>query len=994
MIDRFRRLFGGTTEPDSPTAQPVVEWPDELKWKIAQHAQYRCASCGVPEFRVECLYLVESHDEESEEDHIPACEECLEHVDREEETNEEHRIPTPPLGRRGYLIDPDGARKLRHRKHGEQELVAIEETPDPDDENDKWMGEYPRRKLVEEKYHRPHAPLWIGYEKRGNKFKEIGAEFGSLFKHVWINGTTGMGKSVLLYNLGMQLMWGGHGLCVIDPHDDLIDDLLQAVPAHRREDVIVIDPGGATDTENMVALNFLEVEPEPDESGYHQAVDEQVDLIESVLRGGGSWGSRMGPICKNLTRSMILSERSYTFLDMRDILIDEEARQRFAAQITDEGYSFVSKYTQQIAEMGRDELDSLIRKLNPWAQSLNVRHIVGHDESSISFHEIVRERKIVLVKNKIGNEEMERLIATGLLRGIWREIQRQPKDDRQPFFLMMDEAHEAMSVEMDMDTLLTGARKFKFGLILMSQYLGKIDSQKVREAIKEQCNTFITLRVRGDAADDLAHYYGGINPANIRNMGQYQALVSVEINGNPHGPLHARLLAPYPGIRTPEEAEEWIEEPAKVRHGVSLTEEPADEDDKKIPAATEEEEEDDPLELTAKRKMQVLKAMLDEALLTGTDGSVLLEDCWPRIIDYHPEGQALAHASQKGALIDSIPAGEDGDIELSQDDSGDMWVRVTAQGRRDIMATGTSASSGGVKHRKLLKDSYEPLTKLGGQVRLPVQNGDEMPDGSVTVDTAQRADDDVDTSIIEELTGGRETAIEAESSTGDSKAGQTAQNVAETTGGDQRCLLLCREHNAEKIWKTLTDPPFVSQYSDVENGEKRLYNLGNLHISGEKMLRPDTAANTVWIHDLETDEYVLKDSNGTEHHRFGNGQAVMEDAGAYPETMFSSTTDVPDGWKTVKKPFIPDYAFEDGIPDREDWEIVIVPDAATDPEELSIYRNGEKFPLFKGERNPLWESDRDANDDTGARTQTDTSEEESGLFDDALDRIDDLPDFD
>ena len=60
----------------------------------------------------------------------------------------------------------------------------------------------------------------------------------------YVIGTTGTGKSTFLKNIIYQDMVNDpeHGLCVLDPHGDLIDDLLQVVPESRKDDVILFDP--------------------------------------------------------------------------------------------------------------------------------------------------------------------------------------------------------------------------------------------------------------------------------------------------------------------------------------------------------------------------------------------------------------------------------------------------------------------------------------------------------------------------------------------------------------------------------------------------------------------------------------------------------------------------------------------------------------------------------------------------------------------------------
>ena len=72
----------------------------------------------------------------------------------------------------------------------------------------------------------------------------------------YIIGTTGTGKSTLLRNMIFQDMHPAknHGLCVLDPHGDLIDEILGLVPNERAEDVILLNP---MDEEYPFGLNLL-----------------------------------------------------------------------------------------------------------------------------------------------------------------------------------------------------------------------------------------------------------------------------------------------------------------------------------------------------------------------------------------------------------------------------------------------------------------------------------------------------------------------------------------------------------------------------------------------------------------------------------------------------------------------------------------------------------------------------------------------------------------
>jgi predicted ATPase len=55
---------------------------------------------------------------------------------------------------------------------------------------------------------------------------------------MYVIGKTGTGKSTLLETLALQDIINGRGMMLIDPHGDLAERVVRAVPAHRRSDVI------------------------------------------------------------------------------------------------------------------------------------------------------------------------------------------------------------------------------------------------------------------------------------------------------------------------------------------------------------------------------------------------------------------------------------------------------------------------------------------------------------------------------------------------------------------------------------------------------------------------------------------------------------------------------------------------------------------------------------------------------------------------------------
>lgn len=75
-------------------------------------------------------------------------------------------------------------------------------------------------------------------------------------RHTYVVGKTGTGKSKFLLSLMIRDIQAGKGIGVIDPHGDLVNELITHIPESRKDDVIIFDP---TDEEHPFCLNPLDV---------------------------------------------------------------------------------------------------------------------------------------------------------------------------------------------------------------------------------------------------------------------------------------------------------------------------------------------------------------------------------------------------------------------------------------------------------------------------------------------------------------------------------------------------------------------------------------------------------------------------------------------------------------------------------------------------------------------------------------------------------------
>jgi hypothetical protein len=119
----------------------------------------------------------------------------------------------------------------------------------------------------------------LGTNRHRNQTYPIALDTSSRFRHTYIVGQTGTGKSTLLQNMILHDIHQNRGIAVLDPHGELIQGILEHFPKHRTNDLILVD---VTDTERPIGFNPLKID-ESDPLKYRIARDLIIDDLYAFL---------------------------------------------------------------------------------------------------------------------------------------------------------------------------------------------------------------------------------------------------------------------------------------------------------------------------------------------------------------------------------------------------------------------------------------------------------------------------------------------------------------------------------------------------------------------------------------------------------------------------------------------------------------------------------------------------------------------------------------
>lgn len=359
-------------------------------------------------------------------------------------------------------------------------------------------------------------------------------------RHVYLIGKTGVGKTTLLENMLVQDIQNGNGVALVDPHGDLAERLLDAIPPSRVNDVIYFDPA---DVDYPVAFNVLE------------AIDPQYKflvasgLVSSLKKiWADSWGPRLEYILRN-TILALLDYPSSTMLGIMRMLSDKTYRKKVVDKIQDPVVKafWVNEFANYNERFRSEAISPIQNKVGQFLSSAIIRNIVAQPKSTIDMDDIMNNSKILLInvsKGRIG-EDNSALLGAMLITKIQlaaMDRAKIPEEQRRDFFLYVDEFQNFATESFA--TILSEARKYRLNLTIAHQYITQME-EVVRDAVFGNVGTMITFRVGAFDAEYLEKEFAPeFTATDLVNLDKFNAYIKLMIDGMTSKPFSMQTIPP------------------------------------------------------------------------------------------------------------------------------------------------------------------------------------------------------------------------------------------------------------------------------------------------------------------------------------------------------------------------------------------------------------------------------------------------------------------
>jgi len=372
-------------------------------------------------------------------------------------------------------------------------------------------------------------------------------------RHMYIIGKSGSGKSVLMASIIKQDIEEGRGVCVIDPHGELVDECLEYVPKERADDVILVDPG---DYERPIGLNMLEYDQRHPQLRTF-VINEMLKIFDKLydLKATG------GPMFETYMRNAILllmehPESGMSLMDIPRVLADDDFRNfKLAHCKSQEVKDFWLK--EALKAGGEASLANMVpyitSKLASFIYNDYMRPIIGQQKSAFNFFDAMNSQKIILVrlsKGKIGdlNAYLLGMIIVGkILDGALARGDMDPKD-RKDFYLYIDEFQNFLTDSISV--ILSEARKYGLNLVIAHQFIGQLvqgasKDSAIRDAIFGNVGSMCSFRIGPEDAEFLVKEYAPVfSEYDLVNVEAFTCNAKILIDNTASRPFNMKPVMP------------------------------------------------------------------------------------------------------------------------------------------------------------------------------------------------------------------------------------------------------------------------------------------------------------------------------------------------------------------------------------------------------------------------------------------------------------------
>ena len=411
-----------------------------------------------------------------------------------------------------------------------------------------------------------HRKLWwmpvykdwvlLGWNEYRNKKTPIYFAKKDRSRHHYVLWKSGWGKSVYIGYLARQDLRNWEWLCIIDPHGDLVEDVLSFAPKERAKDIVIFDPA---DDQRPMWLNMLEVlsdDPEVRKREMDRAAMDATEIFIKIF-GDEIFGPRIQHYFRNGCLTLMEDEEEGgTLIDVPRLFTDEAFMKYKVSKVKNPvvrdfwEHEYANTWDREKQEM----IPYFSSKFGPFITNTTIRNIIGQPKSAFNLRDIMDNRKVLLVnlsKGKIGalNAQLLWLIFVSKINMAAMARADMPEEERKDFYLYVDE-FQNFATETFWE-ILSEARKYHLALIMAHQFIAQIgwngakkwDKPSIKDAVFGNAWTIQSFKVGAEDAEYMEKEYAPVlSQQDIIGIANYTTYIKLNIDNASSRPFDIKTI--------------------------------------------------------------------------------------------------------------------------------------------------------------------------------------------------------------------------------------------------------------------------------------------------------------------------------------------------------------------------------------------------------------------------------------------------------------------
>ncbi|MER7894298.1 DUF87 domain-containing protein [Micromonospora sp. NPDC094482] len=357
--------------------------------------------------------------------------------------------------------------------------------------------------------------------------------------HLHVVGSTGSGKTTLLVNMAVDDIKAGRGTVVIDPHGDMVLDILDRLPASVADRLVIFDP----DQPNPPNINPLAGD-DPD-----LVVDNLVSIFGNIF--AKAWGPRMDDVMR-VACLTLLRHANVTLQHIPPLLNSAQFRSAMTVHLDDPAglAGFWQWYDELNPGLRSQVIGPVLARLRAFLLRDFVKRTMRYPTSSFDMGKVLDGGALLvrIPKGQLG-EDTSKLLGSLVLAQVWQAATARAKvapEKRRDATLIIDEAQNFLTLANSLDTMLAEARKYRLSLVLSHQDLAQFPKDLLAAASANARNKIYFSCAPEDARVLARHTLPELDEHDLTHLDAYTAAARLIVDGRQLPAFTLRTRPPKP----------------------------------------------------------------------------------------------------------------------------------------------------------------------------------------------------------------------------------------------------------------------------------------------------------------------------------------------------------------------------------------------------------------------------------------------------------------